>query len=508
MFRTIKSTVLSVLSFSIIFLSCTKEYSIEKAAGGAGSTSGTAVFSLEGSPGVCASAFLSGSYTAGTAVTAANTVLVSANVTTIGTYTITTSTANGIKFTGAGSFTTTGLQFIELTASGTATAAGTFNYTSGTTGCSFPVTFTTSGGGGSGSGTAVFTFNGAPGYCTTATVSGVYTAGTALGAGNTVVIAVNVTTAGSYTISTGAANGISFSGSGVLALGAQTITLTGSGTPVAAGTNNFTPGTNGCAFPVITTGGNGSGSGTAVFSFNGAPGTCTTATVSGVYTAGTALGAGNTVVIAVNVTTAGSYTISTGAANGISFSGSGVLVLGAQTITLTGSGNPVAAGTNNFTAGTNGCAFTVTTVAGSGGGGGNFLKCTIGGVATQFNTNLTGTNNYTPPGAGTILLDGLVNSTGQDELQIGFVNISGAVTVGTYPNFTVTNFLKTILVIYTDNSGNQWQTSGSVNNTFTGTISSLSATSVQGTFSGTLYNNSGAGPGTKVITNGSFSVTF
>ena len=399
MFRTIKSTVLSALSFSIIFLSCTKEYSIEKAAGGAGSTGGTAVFSLEGSPGVCASAFLSGSYTAGTAVTAANTVLVSANVTTIGTYTITTSTANGIKFTGAGSFTTTGLQFIELTASGTATAAGTFNYTSGTTGCSFPVTFTTSGGGGSGSGTAVFTFNGAPGYCTTATVSGVYTAGTALGAGNTVVIAVNVTTAGSYTISTGAANGISFSGSGVLALGAQTITLTGSGTPVAAGTNNFTPGTNGCAFPV-------------------------------------------------------------------------------------------------------------TTVAGSGGGGGNFLKCTIGGVATQFNTNLTGTNNYTPPGAGTILLDGLVNSTGQDELQIGFVNISGAVTVGTYPNFTVTNFLKTILVIYTDNSGNQWQTSGSVNNTFTGTISSLSATSVQGTFSGTLYNNSGAGPGTKVITNGSFSVTF
>ena len=399
MFRTIKSTVLSALSFSIIFLSCTKEYSIEKAAGGTGSTGGTAVFSLEGSPGVCASAFLSGSYTAGTAVTAANTVLVSANVTTIGTYTITTSTANGIKFTGAGSFTTTGLQFIELTASGTATAAGTFNYTSGTTGCSFPVTFTTSGGGGSGSGTAVFTFNGAPGYCTTATVSGVYTAGTALGAGNTVVIAVNVTTAGSYTISTGAANGISFSGSGVLALGAQTITLTGSGTPVAAGTNNFTPGTNGCAFPV-------------------------------------------------------------------------------------------------------------TTVAGSGGGGGNFLKCTIGGVATQFNTNLTGTNNYTPPGAGTILLDGLVNSTGQDELQIGFVNISGAVTVGTYPNFTVTNFLKTILVIYTDNSGNQWQTSGSVNNTFTGTISSLSATSVQGTFSGTLYNNSGAGPGTKVITNGSFSVTF
>ena len=150
MFRTIKSTVLSALSFSIIFLSCTKEYSIEKAAGGAGSTGGTAVFSLEGSPGVCASAFLSGSYTAGTAVTAANTVLVSANVTTIGTYTITTSTANGIKFTGAGSFTTTGLQFIELTASGTATAAGTFNYTSGTTGCSFPVTFTTSGGGGSG----------------------------------------------------------------------------------------------------------------------------------------------------------------------------------------------------------------------------------------------------------------------------------------------------------------------------------------------------------------------
>ena len=507
MFRTIKSTVLSALSFSIIFLSCTKEYSIEKAAGSAGSTGGTAVFSLEGSPGVCASAFLSGSYTAGTAVTAANTVLVSANVTTIGTYTITTSTANGIKFTGAGSFTTTGLQFIELTASGTATAAGTFNYTSGTTGCSFPVTFTTSGGGGSGSGTAVFTFNGAPGYCTTATVSGVYTAGTALGAGNTVVIAVNVTTAGSYTISTGAANGISFSGSGVLALGAQTIKLTGSGTPVAAGTNNFTPGTNGCAFPVITTAGSGSGSGTAVFSFNGAPGTCTTATVSGVYTAGTALGAGNTVVIAVNVTTAGSYTISTGAANGISFSGSGVLALGAQTIKLTGSGTPVAAGTNNFTPGTNGCAFPVTTVAGSGGSN-NFLIATITGTAsTQFNTGLIGISSpFTTGIPGSVSVNGTASSTGTEGLLVAFLKNNADVTAATYKNVTVTNS-SGVVVQYADNAGGMWMSSFLANNTFTAVITSLTATTVSGTFSGTLYKD-GTGPETKTVTNGSFSETF
>ena len=398
MFRTIKSTVLSALSFSIIFLSCTKEYSIEKAAGGAGSTGGTAVFSLEGSPGVCASAFLSGSYTAGTAVTAANTVLVSANVTTIGTYTITTSTANGIKFTGAGSFTTTGLQFIELTASGTATAAGTFNYTSGTTGCSFPVTFTTSGGGGSGSGTAVFTFNGAPGYCTTATVSGVYTAGTALGAGNTVVIAVNVTTAGSYTISTGAANGISFSGSGVLALGAQTITLTGSGTPVAAGTNNFTPGTNGCAFPV-------------------------------------------------------------------------------------------------------------TTVAGSGGSN-NFLIATITGTAsTQFNTGLIGTSSpFTTGIPGSVSVNGTASSTGTEGLLVAFLKNNADVTAATYKNVTVTNS-SGVVVQYADNAGGMWMSSFLTNNTFTAIITSLTATTVSGTFSGTLYKD-GTGPETKTVTNGSFSVTF
>ena len=61
--------------------------------------------------------------------------------------------------------------------------------------------------------------------------------GTALGASNTVVLNVNITTAGSYNITTTAVNGMTFTWSGTLALGNQTITLTGSGTPTTAGAN-------------------------------------------------------------------------------------------------------------------------------------------------------------------------------------------------------------------------------------------------------------------------------
>ena len=70
---------------------------------------------------------------------------------------------------------------------------------------------------------------------------------------NTVVINVNVTTPGTYTISTAQSNGMTFAGAGTLAnTGAQTITLTAMGTPVAAGNTNFPVqvGTSACNFAV------------------------------------------------------------------------------------------------------------------------------------------------------------------------------------------------------------------------------------------------------------------
>jgi hypothetical protein len=108
--------------------------------------------------------------------------------------------------------------------------------------------------GGSQSGTAVYTLDGAPLLCVTPIINGDYVVGTPLNNTNTVVITVNVGSAGTYLISTGLINGIQFTGSGTFpGTGAQAITLFGSGTPIAAGTNTFVPGTSGCSFLITAT---------------------------------------------------------------------------------------------------------------------------------------------------------------------------------------------------------------------------------------------------------------
>jgi hypothetical protein len=93
----------------------------------------------------CTGATPAGTYVAGTALTAANTITLNVNVTNIGSWSVTTAPAvNGIIFNGTGTFTTTGAQTIVLTGSGTPTAAGTFTYTvtGGTGTCTFQTTVT------------------------------------------------------------------------------------------------------------------------------------------------------------------------------------------------------------------------------------------------------------------------------------------------------------------------------------------------------------------------------
>lgn len=104
-----------------------------------GSSGGTAVFTLAGAPGNCTAPAVNGTYTAGTALNAANTIVLSVNVTTVGTYTVSTSSNNGISFSGSGNFASTGVQNVTLTGSGTANAAGAFAFVSGFGGCSFTV---------------------------------------------------------------------------------------------------------------------------------------------------------------------------------------------------------------------------------------------------------------------------------------------------------------------------------------------------------------------------------
>jgi hypothetical protein len=229
---------------SALFMACQKEVSFEK--GNTRASVGS--LSVDGS-GNCLGAVVSGTYYKDTAIKASNYVDVSVQVDTAGTYTISSDTVNGYYFKASGSFTATGTQVVRLVGGGKPLAPGAniFTVTYNGTLCEFTVTVTAPAGGSS-----AFTFN-----CTGATPVGSYVAGTALTTANTITLNVNVTLIGSWSVTTApAVNGIIFSNTGNFATtGAQTIVLTGSGTPTAAGTFTFsvTGGTGTCTFQCIVT---------------------------------------------------------------------------------------------------------------------------------------------------------------------------------------------------------------------------------------------------------------
>ncbi|MBK8952942.1 MAG: hypothetical protein IPM85_12310 [Chitinophagaceae bacterium] len=255
------------------------------------STPATFTLVTGGTPSNCASAVVGGFYGKDIATDASNYVDVTVNVTTIGSYTI-AAAGGGLTFNKSGSFTTTGNQTVRIPASGTPTTVGantiTFSQPGG--GCTFNIDV---------AGPSSYSIN-----CPSVVVNGVYAMGTPLTASNNVSVQVNVTTIGSYNIST-VSGGMTFSKSGVFsATGNQTITLNGTGTPTTAGINTFALGAGGCNFNVTVVG-------PATYTFSGAPGDCTGAIVAGTYTAGTPLSASNTVTVQVNVTAIGAYSIST-----------------------------------------------------------------------------------------------------------------------------------------------------------------------------------------------------
>jgi hypothetical protein len=336
------------ISLSCLFVVCLG--SCKKDTDNGANSGGTSFYTLEGAPGGCTGSVIAGIYSVGTALTSANTVTLSVNVASKGTYSMRTTSVNGVYFSGSGTFTSVGLQNIILTGVGTPVRKGIFSFVPSTNNtCNFDVSFI------DGLPSAVFTYSGAPSACTAPAIAGTYGIGVALGSGNYADLAVNVTTPGAYTISTNSVNGISFSGSGAFtATGAQVVRLIGNGTPAAQGTYTYTPSPNGCSFTInLTTAG-----GTSVYTLD-----CSAPVISGMYTAGVPLGAGNTVTIKANVTTAGTYSISTSTINGMTFSASGSFAIGTgQNIVLTGSGTPTTAGSNNFTI-AGGCSFSITTVA-------------------------------------------------------------------------------------------------------------------------------------------------
>lgn len=224
---TFKLTIILAV-LSVLFFACQKETSFE-----IGSTKGSVGSLQTDGAGGCLGAIVFGTYYKDSALNSTHYANVNVNVDTAGSYIITTDTVQGYYFNASGIFSSTGTQVIKLAGKGKPLSAGTHIFTlhfNGTV-CDFSVTVIAGTGGSS-----AFTVN-----CLTAVVNGSYVTGTATTAANTVVLNTNVTTIGTWSISTSpAVNGIIFSGSGSFtATGAQTITLTAGGIPTASGTFSF-----------------------------------------------------------------------------------------------------------------------------------------------------------------------------------------------------------------------------------------------------------------------------
>jgi hypothetical protein len=339
-----------------LIISCQKERSFEN---GKGSPSDGSLQS--GVTGDCLGSVVAGTYKKDTVLNSTNYVDVKVDVNTGGSYVISSDTINGFFFRATGTFSATGVNTVRLQGNGKPLAGGTniFTVTYDSTQCTFPVTTLGSGG------TSVFTLAGAPSNCTPGTTQGIYSAGVPTDSTNTATIQVNVTTPGTYSIVTSTVDGITFSASGTFSsTGTQTIILKASGTPTAGASGSFTipvsSGSSNCTITLTVGGG-----GTAAFSLVGSPSSCTSATVQGSYMVSTPLTSSNKVILQVNVTSIGSYSITTTAVSGITFTGSGnFTATGAQTVVLTASGTPSSAGsvTIPVTAGSSNCSFTLTVV--------------------------------------------------------------------------------------------------------------------------------------------------
>ncbi|MCV9928545.1 hypothetical protein OIU83_12830 [Flavobacterium sp. LS1R49] len=284
----------------------------------------------------CNTVASAGSYNIGLPLTNANKLTLSLNVGTVGYWSINTNTVNGYSFTGSGTFTTTGVQTVELLGTGTPLASGANSFTissnAATVGTCNNIVINVA--------PVAYALN-----CSTATQSGVYMVDTQLIAANKIVLPINVTATGKATISTNTVNGMTFTTGEInlSALGQQSVTLLGTGKPTTAGVSAFTvSGTTGatasCALNVTV------GAQPISYAIN-----CGSITTSGSYMPGTAMTAANTMTVPVTVTYPGAYTMSTNTQNGITFSASGTFsTAGTQSVVMTATGTPTNASTYTF----------------------------------------------------------------------------------------------------------------------------------------------------------------
>ncbi|KFF22186.1 hypothetical protein [Chryseobacterium sp. JM1] len=190
---------------------------------------GKAVFTVD-----CSNTKVMGTYVKGRDLTTSNYLNISVNVTKIGNYTISGTTINGYNFYGTGTFLNTGVQTIQIGGQGTPQNVQTDDVTLTANGNDVTCTPAVS----------VNVLSPAGSYtmsCGGAVANGVYKVGTALNSSNTITLPINVSSLGSYTITTNTVDGISFRGSGTFtSTGNQNITLSGMGTPSSTAVKTIT----------------------------------------------------------------------------------------------------------------------------------------------------------------------------------------------------------------------------------------------------------------------------
>jgi len=154
---------------------------------------------------------------------------------------------------------------------------------------------------------------------------------------------------------------------------------------------------------------------------------CNSTVVNGEYKKAIALTASNNVVLSVTPTTKGGYSISTETINGITFSKMGTFTsLGAQTISLNGTGTPIATGTFTYTVayGTSSCSFAVTVLSGI------TTNCLVAWYPFNGNANDESGNGHNGTVVGATLTS---DRYGNQNSAYFFDGINDHINIGSFP---------------------------------------------------------------------------
>ena len=240
------------------------------------------------------------------------------------------------------------------------------------------------------------------------------------------------------------------------------------------------------------------------FTLGSSPGNCTGAVIAGKYAPGLALTSANTMTVTVNVTVAGDYSVKTNTVNGISFSGGGTFtVTGSQNVILAGTGTPLAAGSYNYDISGGGGTCQVSVVTKLPG----VITCNLNGIPYDFSLNAKASLVYNA-GINLKVYGRQVPSASTGfEVWIQHPTIK-PLTTGTY-HVNMSGFY--VKGQYTDAVYNYWMgvtKTTTQTNPFTVVITKVSATEVEGTFSGKIIEKAATGPGYKTVTEGYFHVAF